>query len=94
VSRLSHTMPTRVTASPAASSRPLPYRRVSLGTSSATAKLTTVIGRKAAPATTGLGELPTRSDTFRTRWAAPNVRVHRTGSVALHHPRCCAIDHG
>lgn len=33
-----------------------------------------------------VGELSTRSDTFRTRWAAHNVRFHRTGFKHLHHP--------
>jgi hypothetical protein len=30
--------------------------------------------------------LVTRSDVFRTRWAAHNVRVHRTGIKRIHHP--------
>jgi hypothetical protein len=33
-----------------------------------------------------IGELSTRSDEFRTRWAAHNVRFHRTGHKRLHHP--------
>jgi len=33
-----------------------------------------------------VGELATRSDEFRTRWAAHNVRFHRTGTKRLHHP--------
>jgi transcriptional regulator with XRE-family HTH domain len=33
-----------------------------------------------------VGELSTRSDEFRTRWAAHNVRFHRTGDKRLHHP--------
>lgn len=33
-----------------------------------------------------IGELSTRSEAFRTRWAAHNVRFHRTGSKQLHHP--------
>lgn len=33
-----------------------------------------------------IGELSTRSDLFRTRWAAHNVRLHRTGVKHLHHP--------
>jgi transcriptional regulator with XRE-family HTH domain len=33
-----------------------------------------------------IGELSTRSDTFRTRWAAHNVRFHRSGVKRLHHP--------
>ena len=33
-----------------------------------------------------IGELSTRSEIFRTRWAAHNVRFHRTGFKKLHHP--------
>ena len=33
-----------------------------------------------------VGELSTRSDEFRIRWAARNVRVHTTGIKLLHHP--------
>lgn len=33
-----------------------------------------------------IGELSTRSETFRTRWAAHNVRFHRTGTKRIHHP--------
>jgi transcriptional regulator with XRE-family HTH domain len=33
-----------------------------------------------------VGELSTRSDFFRTRWAAHNVRFHRTGVKHLYHP--------
>lgn len=33
-----------------------------------------------------IGVLSTRSETFRTRWAAHNVRLHRTGVKHLHHP--------
>ncbi|GAA2986520.1 helix-turn-helix transcriptional regulator [Streptosporangium longisporum] len=33
-----------------------------------------------------VGELSTRSDAFRTRWAAHDVRLHRTGTKHLHHP--------
>jgi transcriptional regulator with XRE-family HTH domain len=33
-----------------------------------------------------VGELSTRSDEFRTRWAAHNVRIHRTGVKDFHHP--------
>ncbi len=32
-----------------------------------------------------IGELSTRSEDFRTRWAAHNVRFHRTGHKRLHH---------
>ena len=31
-------------------------------------------------------ELSTRSQEFRTRWAAHNVRLHQTGRKRLHHP--------
>ena len=33
-----------------------------------------------------IGELSTRSDEFRVRWAAHNVKFHRTGTKELHHP--------
>ena len=33
-----------------------------------------------------IGELSTRSELFRTRWAAHNVRFHRTGIKHLQHP--------
>lgn len=33
-----------------------------------------------------VGELSTRSETFRTLWAAHNVRQHDTGIKAVHHP--------
>jgi transcriptional regulator with XRE-family HTH domain len=33
-----------------------------------------------------VGELSTRSQAFRTRWAAHNVRQHQTGRKQLHHP--------
>jgi transcriptional regulator with XRE-family HTH domain len=33
-----------------------------------------------------VGELSTRSDAFRVRWAAHNVRLHRTGHKHIQHP--------
>jgi transcriptional regulator with XRE-family HTH domain len=33
-----------------------------------------------------VGELSTRSEEFRTRWAAHNVHLHRTGIKHFHHP--------
>jgi transcriptional regulator with XRE-family HTH domain len=52
------------------------------------ANLRTVAGRN--PYDRGLqdlvGELSTRSQEFRTRWAAHNVRQHQTGRKRLHHP--------
>lgn len=33
-----------------------------------------------------IGELSTRSEIFRTRWAKHNVKFHRTGIKKLHHP--------
>jgi transcriptional regulator with XRE-family HTH domain len=33
-----------------------------------------------------IGELSTRSNEFRVRWAAHNVKFHRTGTKTLHHP--------
>jgi transcriptional regulator with XRE-family HTH domain len=39
-----------------------------------------------------IGELSTRSEEFRIRWAAHNVRFHRTGSKRLHHPLVGDLD--
>jgi transcriptional regulator with XRE-family HTH domain len=39
-----------------------------------------------------VGELSTRDETFRTLWAAHNVREHRAGSKSLHHPVVGDID--
>jgi transcriptional regulator with XRE-family HTH domain len=39
-----------------------------------------------------IGELSTRSAEFRTRWAAHNVRFHRTGHKRLHHPVVGTLD--
>lgn len=33
-----------------------------------------------------IGELSTRSEEFRVRWAAHNVKSHRTGTKRFHHP--------
>jgi MmyB-like transcription regulator ligand binding domain len=33
-----------------------------------------------------VGELSTRSEAFRTRWAAHDVRLHRTGVKHFRHP--------
>jgi hypothetical protein len=33
-----------------------------------------------------IGELSTRSEEFRGRWAAHDVRLHHTGSKRFHHP--------
>jgi transcriptional regulator with XRE-family HTH domain len=33
-----------------------------------------------------VGELSTRSETFRDRWATHNVRLHRVGAKNFHHP--------
>jgi len=33
-----------------------------------------------------IGELVTRSDAFRMRWAAHDVRFHRSGTKRIHHP--------
>jgi hypothetical protein len=33
-----------------------------------------------------IGELSTRSEEFRVRWATHNVKFHRTGAKMLHHP--------
>jgi transcriptional regulator with XRE-family HTH domain len=39
-----------------------------------------------------IGELSTRSDEFRVRWAAHNVRFHRTGTKQIHHPVVGELD--
>jgi transcriptional regulator with XRE-family HTH domain len=39
-----------------------------------------------------VGELATRSEPFRTRWAAHNVRLHRTGVKHFHHPVVGPLD--
>ncbi|MFI5709137.1 helix-turn-helix domain-containing protein [Kribbella sp. NPDC051620] len=39
-----------------------------------------------------IGELSTRSEDFRTRWATHNVRFHRTGKKQLHHPVVGPLD--
>lgn len=39
-----------------------------------------------------VGELSTRSPEFRTRWAAHDVRFHRTGTKRLHHPAVGDLD--
>ncbi|HET7013290.1 MAG TPA: helix-turn-helix transcriptional regulator [Streptosporangiaceae bacterium] len=41
-----------------------------------------------------IGELSTRSEDFRRRWAAHNVRFHRTGRKHLHHPVVGSLDFG
>jgi hypothetical protein len=39
-----------------------------------------------------IGELSTRSDEFRVRWADHNVRLHVTGRKAIHHPTVGELD--
>jgi hypothetical protein len=39
-----------------------------------------------------IGELSTRSDDFRVRWADHNVRLHITGRKSIHHPTVGALD--
>jgi transcriptional regulator with XRE-family HTH domain len=39
-----------------------------------------------------IGELSTKSGEFRSRWAAHNVRFHRTGHKRLHHPVVGTLD--
>ncbi|MEU4332905.1 helix-turn-helix domain-containing protein [Nonomuraea dietziae] len=39
-----------------------------------------------------IGELSTRSEDFRRRWAAHNVRIHTTGVKLLHHPLVGDLD--
>jgi transcriptional regulator with XRE-family HTH domain len=42
--------------------------------------------------TTLIGELATRSDEFRTRWAAHDVRLHQRGTKTFHHPAVGRLD--
>lgn len=39
-----------------------------------------------------VGELSTRSDLFRQRWASQDVRLHRSGRKRLHHPVVGRLD--
>jgi transcriptional regulator with XRE-family HTH domain len=39
-----------------------------------------------------VGELATRSDAFRIRWSAHDVRLHRTGTKHFHHPVVGALE--
>lgn len=39
-----------------------------------------------------VGELSTRSEEFRTRWAAHDVRLHSTGRKVVHHPAVGRLD--
>ena len=39
-----------------------------------------------------IGELSTRSEDFRVRWAAHEVRLHRTGTKQIHHPLVGRLD--
>jgi hypothetical protein len=39
-----------------------------------------------------VGELSTRSEEFRTRWAAHDVRIHTSGIKLLHHPVVADLD--
>jgi transcriptional regulator with XRE-family HTH domain len=39
-----------------------------------------------------IGELSTQSEEFRSRWAAHNVRFHRTGRKRIHHPIVGTLD--
>lgn len=39
-----------------------------------------------------IGELSTRSDEFRMRWADHNVRLHMTGRKTIHHPDVGELD--
>lgn len=63
------------------------YRDWEFGANAIVASLRVEAGRN--PRDRGLtdliGELVTRSDVFRTRWAAHDVRFHRTGSKRIHH---------
>ena len=39
-----------------------------------------------------IGELSTRSEEFRARWADHNVRLHQTGTKRFHHPVVGELD--
>lgn len=39
-----------------------------------------------------VGELSTRSEAFRVRWARHDVRLHRTGTKCFHHPLVGALE--
>ncbi|QFZ21067.1 helix-turn-helix transcriptional regulator [Saccharothrix syringae] len=39
-----------------------------------------------------VGELSTRSDAFRTRWATHNVHLHHTGTKRFHHPEVGVLE--
>jgi hypothetical protein len=39
-----------------------------------------------------VGELSTRSEQFRTRWASHDVRIHASGTKRLHHPMVGDLD--
>jgi transcriptional regulator with XRE-family HTH domain len=58
------------------------------GADSITATLRTAAGRNPhdKALTDLIGELVTRSEPFRIRWSAHNVRIHRTGTKRIHHP--------
>ena len=61
------------------------------GTRSPTTPSPCCAPRPAATPTTGglsdlIGELSTRSEEFRVRWAAHHVRIHTTGVKRFHHP--------
>lgn len=58
------------------------------GANSIVASLRTAAGRHPHDKnlTDLIGELVTRSNTFRLRWAAHDVRFHRSGTKCIHHP--------
>lgn len=58
------------------------------GANSIVASLRTAAGQDPhdKPLTDLIGELVTRSDDFRLRWAAHDVRFHRSGTKRIHHP--------
>jgi transcriptional regulator with XRE-family HTH domain len=58
------------------------------GADSIVASMRSAAGRNPhdKPLTDLIGELVTRSDEFRYRWSAHNVRFHRTGTKRIRHP--------
>ena len=58
------------------------------GANSIVASMRSAAGRNPhdKPLTDLIGELVTRSDEFRYRWSAHDVRFHRSGTKRIHHP--------
>ena len=95
--RCSTAASSRPTAPASRSWTPPPPTSTPSGTASRPSSSRTCAPRRAATRTTAscrtsIGELSTRSDEFRVRWAAHNVRFHRTGTKQIHHPVVGELD--